>query len=89
MRMTKDYQNAEPVKVRLMDDRGIVAKVQGADPQIDLAVISIDAQPVVACGTPKDQDVRTLQGSSGLDHRGIQELGAPCSESPQKSLTTW
>ena len=32
------------IRTRLMDDRGLEAKVQGADPQTDPAVISIGAQ---------------------------------------------
>jgi len=36
--------DADHIKVRLMDGREFEAKVKGADPQTDLAVISIDAQ---------------------------------------------
>lgn len=36
--------DADHIKVRLMDGREFVAKVKGADPQTDLAVISIDAR---------------------------------------------
>jgi serine protease Do len=40
--------DADQISVRLMDGREFEAKVQGADPQTDLAVISIDAHDLVS-----------------------------------------
>jgi hypothetical protein len=83
-RMTKEYTNAEPMNERSMGGREFEAKVQGADPQTVLAAI-----PIGAFETPQDRGVRMLQGSLGMDHRGIHELGTPCSESWRGPFAAW
>ncbi|KAF1043241.1 DegQ family serine endoprotease [Xylophilus sp.] len=52
-------KDAKEVTVKLTDRREFRAKVLGADPQTDVAVLKVDAHdlPVVAIGNPKDMNV--------------------------------
>lgn len=52
-------KDAKEVTVKLTDRREFRAKVLGADPKTDVAVLKVDAHdlPVVAIGSPKDMNV--------------------------------
>ncbi len=85
-------RDAKEVTVKLTDRREFVAKVLGADPKTDVAVLKIDAKdlPVVAIGKPSDLRVGewVLAIGSPFGFENSVTAGVVQRQGPQRCQTT-